>query len=151
MQPVRVSITFLPIRKVPSFVNLEGSQYQLGRFQIFANPKGSYFYLSGKVIFLQVRWSHILANPKGSFFSYPRGPNFGQLGRFPFCQLGRVPIRRGPIFANPEGSYSSQSGSVIFFFQSEGSNFWSTLKGPFCQIGRVPVRRIPFFANLEGS
>ena len=60
-----------------------------------------------------------------------------------------LPIRRGPVFANLEGS---ESGGVlfcfqpgrVFFFQSVGVARWKNIVF-FCQC------RILFFANSEGS
>ena len=72
-------------------------------------------------------------NPVGShfFFKIRRGPN---LEGSCFHKTGGVPIRRGLIFANPEGS------------QSGGVSILPIRKVPiFCQSGGVP-----FFVNPEG-
>ena len=88
------------------------------------------------------------------------GSHFHQPGRVPFS-----PIRKGPIFTNPEGS----QGSPIFT-NPEGSHFHQSGRVPFSpirkgpiftnpEVGRFPIRRIPFspirkgptFGNPEGS
>ena len=73
-------------------------------------------------------------------------------------------IRRGPIFASPEGSYFCQSGWVLFFpIRPEGAYFANPAGGglfcqyggePICQSGGVlflPIRKSPNFVNPEGS
>ena len=76
---------FLSIRRVP----------------FFANPEGSYFCESGRVLFLPIR-------------------------RRPIFQSGGVqfsPIQKGAIFVNPEGSYFCQSGGVLFLSIRRGPVF----------------------------
>ena len=80
----------VPNRRGPVCASLEES--------CFANPEGFHF---GGVLFLAIR--------KGHFLPIWRGPNsegssFYQYVRVKFCQSGGVPIRRGPVFANPKGS-----------------------------------------------
>ena len=58
-----------------------------------------------------------------------------------------IPIRRGPVFANPEGTY---------FANTEGSQFGGVLflpirKGHILTIRRGPNSEWPVFANPEGS
>ena len=71
-----------------------------------------------------------------------------------------MPIRRGTIFANPEGSYFFQSGGVLFlpirrgtiFANPEGSNFANPEGSCFCQCGGVlflSIRRVIIFSRLK--
>ena len=48
-----------------------------------------------------------------------------------------LPIRKSPIFGNPEGSQFCQSGRILFL---------PIRKGPI-----LPISKGPIFANLEGS
>ena len=83
-----------------------------------------------------------------------------------FFQSGGVPILpilKGPVFANPEGSQFCQSGGVPTLPIRRGPNFANLEGSQFCQFGGVlfsPIRRGPpilpirkgaIFANPEGS
>ena len=68
---------------------------------------------------------------KGLIFANPEGSCFYQSGGVLF-----LPIRRGPIFANPDGSQFCQSGRVLFL---------PIRRGPI-----LPIRRGPIFVNPEG-
>ena len=72
-----------------------------------------------------------------------------------------LPIRRGPVFANPEGSQFAnpeescfcQSGGVLFLPIRRGPNFANPEGSCFCQSGGVlflPILRGPVFANPDG-
>ena len=165
---------FFPNKGVQFLVNFEGSHFtnskgpQSGEVQGFVNPEGSYFSQCGRVqSCFQSQWSNFWFTRKCPILSTRKGPNpgegvaiFGQLRRVSFCQLGRVPIQRSPIFC--------QSGRVIykpiqkchFFFQSEGSNFRSTLKDPLLPTRKgpnpkrskcLPIQKGHFSAKAEGS
>ena len=60
------------------------------------------------------------------FLPIRKGPNFANPEGSCFCQSGRVlflPFRRGPFFANPEGSYFCQSRGVLFLSIRRGLVF----------------------------
>ena len=83
----------------------------------------------------------ILPIRRGPIFANPRG---GVLF---------LPIRRGSIFANPEGSQFCQSGGVLFLAIRRGPIFANLEGSQLCQSGSFPIspiRRGPIFANPEG-
>ena len=87
--------------------------------------------------------------------------HFSPIQKDHFVSIPRVPIRRGPVFANLEGSYlanpeESQFVGVLFLAirrsaNSEGSCFCQSEGVIFCQSEGVPIRRSPVFAKPEGS
>ena len=91
------------------------------------------------------------------------GENLKKYPRGYFYKPGRVPIRRGPNFANPEGSHFCQSGGVPIlpirrgpiFTNPEASFFLPIRRGPIFANPEgslfLPIRRGPIFANPEGS
>ena len=90
-----------------------------------------------------------------AFFTNPEGSQSGRVANF--CQSAGVlllPIQKGPIFANPEGSYFCQSGRVKFLPIRKGPIFVNPEGSIFCQFERVQIlsiRKGPIFANPEGS
>ena len=103
------------------------------------------------VLFLPTRMSPVFANPRGHILpilrvSIRRCPVFvNQDG----SELGGASIRRGLLFANPEGSIvANPEGS--FFANLVESHLGRVL---FLQSGRIlflPIRKSPTFVNLEG-
>ena len=84
-------------------------------------------------------------NPGKAFFTNPEESQSGRV------QI--LSIRRGPDFANPEGSCFCQSGGVLFLPIREGPNFGNQEGSCFCQSGRVlflPIRKRPAFAHPDG-
>ena len=61
---------------------------------------------------------------RGLVFANPEGSCFCQSGRVPI-----LPIRRGLVFANPEGSCFCQSGGVLFLPNRRGTIFAKNLSG----------------------
>ena len=60
--------------------------------------------------------------------------------------IGRVPIQRVPVFANPEGSFFVNAEGL----DSEGSCFCQSGRVKFWQSGGVPNRRGPVFCQSGG-
>ena len=157
---------FFPNKGVQFLVNFEGSHFtnskgpQSGEVQGFVNPEGSYFSQCGRVqSCFQSQWSNFWFTRKCPILSTRKGPNpgegvaiFGQLRRVSFCQLGRVPIQRSPIFC--------QSGRVIykpiqkchFFFPIRGVQFSVNSEGSsFANSEGSQSEEVQMFANPEGS
>ena len=151
----------MPIRKGPIFANPEGYKLKEGNLRkaTFKKPEGSqsevsrFFFKFGGV---PIRRGLVFTKPEGSqsggvlYLLTQRGPN---PEGSKFCQSGGVSIlsiRKGPIFANPEGyrlkegnlrkaTFKKPEGS-----QSEGSRF-------FFKFGGVPIRSGLVFTKPEGS
>ena len=63
-----------------------------------------------------------------------------------FLPIRRVPIRRGPVFANPKGSsFPNPEGS-----QFGGSCLSQSRRVIFCQSGGVKIRKGAVFTNPLG-
>ena len=95
---------------------------------------------------------------KGLYFTYRQGSEFSQSGGSQSVSILVLPIRKGP---NLEGSLFCQSGRLQFspirkcpiFANPEGSHFANPEGSQFHQPGRVPIshfRKGPNFAIPEG-
>ena len=124
----------MPIRRGPVFASPEGSQFcqsggvlflPIRREPNFGNPEGSCFCQSGWIPSLPIRRVLFLTIRRGPVFANPKGPSqFCQSGGVLYCQnlSGHKKvnskryqvIRRGTVFAIPEGSCFCQSGGVPF-------------------------------------
>ena len=85
---------------------------------------------------------------KGLLLANPEGSQFRQSGRVLF-----LPIRRCPNFANQEGSSSCQSGRVLFFTIRRGPNFANPEECCFCKSGEflfLLIRMGPIFVIRRG-
>ena len=146
---------FLPIRKGPSFANLEEFHFLKNRNGTkFVNSEGTQLCQSGSVPMLPTRRVLIISIQKGPIFAISEGSTF--------CQLRRVPIRKIRTYVNSVGYQFCQSGMVSFLPIRKWSNFAKPEGSYFCQLARVqilpiglvmflPIRKDPSFAKSEGS
>ena len=86
-------------------------------------------------------------------FPIRKGPKFCQSGGVPILPIRRVlflPIRKSPIFANPEGYYFCQTEGVLFLPIRRGTVFCQSGGVPILPIRRVqilPIQKGPIFVK----